>query len=408
MLKIGILGHGFVSWSGGLDFLRTVCSSLLACGEPLELHVLVPMQGPKVRVRDTLRKIKARIKHGAAASSFTQGPSVEDIKRLFAQLGDRVHVHVIDLGTSALWNTSRRLALDALIPSFQPLPFTRKLPWVGYLYDFQHRHLPQFFTERERETRNRLFANMLKAAPAVIVNAQAVAKDIAHYHPNIPSSVFALPFSPSPVPRWFNLDIKAAQQRYGMSAPYFIVCNQFWKHKDHATAFKAFASIASEAPEVQLVCTGATIEYRDRDYFPSLLQRVEQLGLKDRIHILGLIPKDDQISLLRGALALVQPTCFEGGPGGGAVYDAVSLGVPSIVSDIPVNLEINEPSVTFFKAGSADALAARMRQHLQLSNGSQPSAATLIADGQARRIACGKVLLQAIKKAQHTTSQGHM
>jgi glycosyltransferase involved in cell wall biosynthesis len=58
----------------------------------------------------------------------------------------------------------------------------------------------------------------------------------------------------------------------------------------------------------------------------------------------------------------VQPTLFEGGPGGGATFDAVALGIPSLLSDIPVNLEISDPLVRFFKTSNAESLAEKMME----------------------------------------------
>jgi hypothetical protein len=42
------------------------------------------------------------------------------------------------------------------------------------------------------------------------------------------------------------------------------------------------------------------------------------------------------------------------------VYDAISINTPSIVSDLPVNREIDIGVVRFFAAGSVDDLAAKM------------------------------------------------
>ncbi len=63
---------------------------------------------------------------------------------------------------------------------------------------------------------------------------------------------------------------------------------------------------------------------------------------------------------MRRAIALLQPTLFEGGPGGGAVADALALGVRCIVSDIETNLEIENEKVSFFHTGSPNSLAEEM------------------------------------------------
>jgi glycosyltransferase involved in cell wall biosynthesis len=237
---------------------------------------------------------------------------------------------------------------------------------------------------------------MLENATGLIVNARDVVKDIERYYPGHRAKVFALPFSPAPAADFFSVEPQCAAIRYQVHSPYFIVCNQFWKHKDHRAAFKAFAMVARQHPELTLVCTGGTSDYRFPGYFDDLMREATRDGVADRIKVLGLIPKADQMALLQGAVALVQPTLFEGGPGGGAVFDAVAVGQRSVVSDISVNKEIDEPTVSFFEAGNAEALASRMTTLLAETPPSTVAKELLIARGIKRRRACGHVLLQAL------------
>ena len=118
------------------------------------------------------------------------------------------------------------------------------------------------------------------------------------------------------------------------------------------------------------------------------------MNLSQYIHFLGYIPKKDQLQILRGAIALLQPTLFEGGPGGGAVYDAVSLGVPSIVSDIPVNKEILGGNVFFFHTGSSDAMKEKMLELLE-EEIEKPPKEILIEQGIQRAEMLGKSLCEA-------------
>ena len=311
--------------------------------------------------------------------------------------GTSATLHKIDQGPNSIALASRRLKLEALLPAINPLPAGRT-PWVGYIFDFQHKHLPQFFSDHERTERDQAFAQMLNSADAVIVNARDVAKDIDFFYPNRRARVFVMPFSPAASNDAFAVPPEEAIARYEVQKPYFIICNQFWKHKDHGTAFKAFAEVAKRHPKLSLVCTGATTDHRFPDYFTGLMEQVRRDRTYNRIHPLGLIPKVDQLSLLRGAVALVQPTLFEGGPGGGAVYDAVALGTKSIVSDIPVNTEINDSTVSFYKAGDASSLTVAMEVALRTQAASLVSTepSTLIQLGIKRRRICGKLLFQAV------------
>jgi len=396
--RVGLLGHTFVNWAGGLDFLRLVGTSLRAADPSLELHVLLPIDGPWFNARERLRHaVRGLVRRGTQPASNT-------IEAAMASLGTDINVHRIDLGHRALARACQELRLDGLVPALKPLPVNFACPWVGYVYDFQHRHLPQLFRPRSAKRRDREFRRMLTEAPAVIVNARAVEDDIRRFVPEATSRVFALPFAPMPQPAWFDLGPAHA----GDHPPgrYLIVCNQFWQHKDHGTVLRAFAQLAETHPDVHLVCTGETQDFRDPDHFPRLMSLADELGIRPRLQVAGLVPKPRQIALLRGATALVQATLSEGGPGGGAAYDALSLGVPALLSDIAVNREIQDPSAGFFRAGDPGDLARAMRNALDETPKPRPSQETLIARGQARRADSGRVILAALEAAAQGRAPG--
>jgi len=400
MMRVGVLGHGFITWGGGVDFLRIVASSLLHAPEPVEVHLLLPTRGPRLLARNALR----RLYRGGRTLLGQSLPPINYVDRLHIveltqTMGAGIFVHEIDYGYSSIAGAARKLGLEALVPAITPLPNGFPVPWVGYLYDFQHRYYPEYFHLDECRRRDTDFTLMLTVARSVIVNARAVADDVADFHPTARARVFALPFSAAPLPSYLD-EWESPAARYGIVRPYFIVCNQFWKHKDHVTLFAAFARIAQVCPEVDLVCTGATDDYRDPDYFPGLVRGLNEARIRERVHILGMVPKSDQIALLKGAAALVQPTLFEGGPGGGAVFDAVSLGVPCLVSDIAVNMELDEPEVSFFRARDPDALAQALVAVTRACPVPRDDAQTLVCRGHERRRRCGAVLLQAIREAQ--------
>ena len=133
-----------------------------------------------------------------------------------------------------------------------------------------------------------------------------------------------MPFAPAACPEWLE-DEPSLLRRYRAKGRYFIICNQFWIHKNHALAFKAFEAISTDYPDVNLICTGATYDYRSETHFSELQRFLKQRGLASRVRCLGVIPKRHQVELVKGATALIQPSLFEGGPGGLSVYDAVAL-----------------------------------------------------------------------------------
>jgi glycosyltransferase involved in cell wall biosynthesis len=273
------------------------------------------------------------------------------------------------------------------------------LPWVGYLFDFQHHYFPEFFSKAEIQSRDKAFNQMLNTAKNIIVYGEEVIRDAEKFYSGHQAKLHALPFAPCPQPSWLLNNLNA-REKYHIDTPYFLVSNQFWRHKDHATAFRAFGRYCESGGKADLVCTGATEDYRFPDYFSQLLQLIEKLNLGNRVKILGHISKLDQISLMRNSLAVLQPSLFEGGAGGGCSYDAISLGVPVIASDIPINKEMTCGDVTFFPVGNFEKLA-----DILLAWGTSPyhqeANNVLLSKGIARKQLAGRalknILIEAIR-----------
>jgi len=360
----------------------------------LEMHMLVPDGQLRPAWVRLYRRLLKKDLNGPA-----QRPPASHIEELVNSHGKAVTVHRLAPDRYALARTARRLSLDVLVPSHNALPADFPTPWVGYIADFQHRYLAHLFSEHERRSRDAHFSAMLGRAKTIIVNSRAAAKDALRFHPEGTSKIFHLPFSAAPQSHWLAAPTHVAE-KFGVHGRYFLISNQFWKHKDHLTAFAAFASVANVHPEIHLVCTGATEDYRDPHYFSALKEFLRDRNIAQRVHILGMIPKLEQIELMKSSVALVQPTLFEGGPGGGAVYDAVSLGIPCLVSDIDVNRELDEPLVDFFAAGDAASLAAQMQKIVGQPRRLLADADSLRQRGAERRAACGRVLLESIECAR--------
>jgi glycosyltransferase involved in cell wall biosynthesis len=369
-LKIVLLGNGFVTWGGGIDFLRSCANALtLICDENTKLIVLLPdsdsysvVAKGRAFISPYLRMAKALLA-GRKPVFFRKKPfSRKQLADSFSNIDGKVEI-VFYPKRKNVSTILTAMHADVVIPSFSSLGASFPVPWVGYLYDFQHKYYPDYFSDDDISRRNTQIGRMLAEAKAVIVNAADVKKDIYTFFPETNCEVFDLPFSATPIESWFEPPTEQLAVKYSLPQRYFVICNQFWIHKDHLTAFNAFAKFLqiTGMTDIQLVCTGSTVDSRHPDYFAELENCIAMLGIVDRVSILGYIPKKDQIDIMKGAVAVLQPTLFEGGPGGGAVYDAVAMGIPAVISDIPVNREIEGYNgLLFFKASDADDMAEKM------------------------------------------------
>jgi glycosyltransferase involved in cell wall biosynthesis len=366
-MHIGVITEGFVGWGGGIGFIENLLVGLAAVPDKVtKVTVFVPTHR-----RTIVRRFASRVKRAAlqpsqamwhlGGASQERGPWQRAVDQ-FTNITPNVVEY--DGSRVSLLRLCKNVRVDVLLPLIAPLKRS-DIQWVGYLFDCQHKYYPEFFSGGEIAARDKAFESMLYEADVVIVNAKSVVADLEKFFPKKKAKLFSLPFSP--LIRAGHLSevmsrTQSAKNNFLTGNYYFIISNQFWIHKDHRTAFQAFAQVAHEPAlrEFKLVCTGLTEDYRFPGYFDELKLHLKNLGIQNRVIFTGYIDKLEQLALLNGAVALVQPTLFEGGPGGGAAFDALALGIPCLLSDIPVNLEINDPLVSFFKTRHVESLAKEM------------------------------------------------
>ena len=226
---------------------------------------------------------------------------------------------------------------------------------AGYIYDLQHCDLPELFSTKEIKMRDNLFKKVLRGNDTILVNSNFVKKGILKTYRTKKNKINVIPFLPFIYDKKKNIyfDIK---KKYEINSNYFLICNRFWKHKNHEIAFKAFQNFLKYQPNYQLICTGDISDTRFPMYFKELNRKYHSLILNKKIRILDVIPREDQIGLIQNAKAVVQPTLYEGGPGGFSSYEAISYGKKLIISDIPINREIKSKNTFFFNPNSQNNL----------------------------------------------------
>ena len=355
--------RGFVDWNGGLDFVRLILAALShpSLNHRVDVRIAMPKTSRSHRAYSAaLRRWRARYLRsklpGRNAEARTNSHQIaEEIVAGY---------HVVECGHSGTDVLKAAVAdrADVIFPTMFPLGPLPPVHRIGYLFDFQHRHFPHLFSARTQRNRDRRFSMIADDADGILVNSRAVAREVAQFLGVSTDRILAMPFTPYAQPWRFETDPADVKLRYGIRSSYLLISNHFWIHKDHATALRAFALIKHGAHhrDLELVLTGDPVDHRDPSHYERLRKLSESLGIAEDTHFLGLVPKRDQLALLRGCRALVQPTLFEGGPGGGSVYDAIGLGVPAVVSDIEVNREIDQGNIQFFRASDETDLAEKL------------------------------------------------
>lgn len=233
--------------------------------------------------------------------------------------------------------------------------------WGGWIPDFQYRHLPAFFSEKEIALFDAVCNKVADASPVVVLSSRMAQEDFQRFYPKAGSKSRVMNFVSMVEPALFQFDPKTVQEKYQLPDEFFLVSNQFWRHKDHELIIEALGILKSSGICPTVVCTGTCPEpgHSQHGYYRHLIERIETLGLQRQIRILGFIPRDDQIQLMRRCLAVIQPSLFEGWST--VVEDARATGKPILLSDFPVHLEQHPPDGRYFERGNREQLAALVK-----------------------------------------------
>jgi len=258
------------------------------------------------------------------------------------------------------WRDARDLFLDAQIDVLFPIaPCANPgIPLVFWMPDFQPWRMPELFPPDMRAWYDRHYSVNGAEAARIVVSGHEGLCDLGHFFPHLAPKARVLRFCSVPTSEWWQVDPAEAARKYALPETFLLLANQFSHHKNHLVAFEAVRLLRARGVPVVLACTGSTYGFRGNDYLDRIDAFLHQHNLNDAIRILNLIPRADQLALMRRAITLLQPSAFEGWST--AVEDAKTLGKPLIVSDIAVHREQTPSRATFVKVDDAAAWADAM------------------------------------------------
>lgn len=128
------------------------------------------------------------------------------------------------------------------------------------------------------------------------------------------------------------------------------------KHKGLKTLLDACELAWRQGFTSKLVIVGNKDNFRTGD--EETVKRLETLP-QDRLEFTGRVSNDELKNIYAESRLLVQPSLYEGF--GIPPLEAMTMGTPALVSDIPVFKEIYDGfPVEFFKAGDSESLCAKL------------------------------------------------
>lgn len=351
MIKVGFYTEFSNEWLGGIVYLKNLIFAITSHTTQIEPIIMCP-----------------------------EIPKETDISHLFQNTTVYQDIRFKEKFYATLLEASKKLGIKLISHQFlygDHHPFKV----VGWIPDFQHKHLPQMFSEEERLERERRFLDASKASNTMILSSNHALNDFRKSFPEYVSKGKVLHFVAQIDAIYRNISYEHISKKYDIRSEYFFLPNQFWKHKNHHTVFKAIRELKNT--DILLLCSGHLNDYRHRDHIQTLTHFIQDNGLENNIRLLGTIPLEDVHALMHHASSVINPSLFEGWST--TVEECKSMGKPMILSDIEVHREQNPPVSDYFRPDDFQGLADLLKKHTKTKKAiPNPNIESLIKHNQHR------------------------
>jgi len=227
MIRVGFIGAVSREWIGGLNYFKNLLFALHSLKtKEVEVFVFVGKK-TDIEIKNMFRQYATVIED----SKFDR----KSLKWFFMKIVQKIFKTNILLEKFLIKNGIQILS-HASITNLKNI---RTINWIP---DFQHIHLPQMFSKKELDIRDSYYMGLILNSDMVILSSYDALKDLKHFAPKYENKARVLQFVSQPDQRYFELNENHKNdliKKYEINADFFYMPNQFWKHKNHMTVFRA-------------------------------------------------------------------------------------------------------------------------------------------------------------------------
>jgi glycosyltransferase involved in cell wall biosynthesis len=346
--RIGLCYTYNENWIGGTYYIENLISALNSLDDAEKPHIVL--------ITDNRKDQKAAKKKLAYQYRSFQLGSGE--RNRFFQLVNKISGRLFH---KKIFNQKIK-DLDAIFPYYHCVQHSLAKKKIYWIADFQEHFASDFFSKEAVESIKLSKMEIQSSTENLVLSSQDALQHFKLLYPEHTVKVSVLPFAVTH-PDYEQVEISSLLEKFSLPARYFICPNQFWKHKNQIVILQALNELKNKGIDLTVAFTGKTEDYRNPGCYRELKSFVDEHHLTDQIRFLGFIDRAEQLQLINNAVAIIQPSLFEGWST--VVEDAKALNKLLIVSSIDVHKEqLIDSSALFFDPLNPGELSRVLEQTL--------------------------------------------
>ncbi len=241
-----------------------------------------------------------------------------------------------------------------------------KLPVVVWIPDLQHKFLKYMFSKFGYLKREAGFRLQIWMAQTVMLSSNDAKKHCNNFYKHSIRKSVSVPFAVKTSIQDDKQINDNVCKKYNIPSNYLYVPNQFWRHKNHIVVLDAVSILKKRNIYFNIIFTGELKDNRNSNYYDEFLNHLNNMDISDQVYVLGKVPYEDVIALMKNCEALINPSLFEGWST--TVEEAKSLGIKLLLSDISVHFEQLGNKAKYFEKNSALSLANLIEESFKEKN----------------------------------------
>lgn len=306
-------------------------------------------------------------------TDITDKNILEKIKKDL-EITDKNNFEIISLPTKNkfswnFWTLSvylRKKPVDVYLTQYiTPWFVPRKIKIVTIIHDISFNFYPQFIKFWDLFFLKNLIPKSLKRADKIIAVSKFTQDEIIKYYKVDPKkadwfhNAVSEDFSAQDIS---EEKIRAVKKKYDLPERYILYIGTLQPRKNIPALIEAFALLKVELDlglkfnYLKLVVAGG----KAHNYDKLIDEVTKKNNLTEDVFFPGYINEEDKAAIMKGADVFVFPSFYEGF--GMPIIEAMSLGVPTIISDIPPHKEIANNATLYFKPEIPGELTQKIKE----------------------------------------------
>ncbi|MBA3758279.1 glycosyltransferase family 4 protein [Candidatus Saccharibacteria bacterium] len=236
----------------------------------------------------------------------------------------------------------------ALFTNFVSLPSITNIPIIVAVHDLCFEDVPQYVAEKNRSFLRRFVPRSISTAKLVITISETTKLAIKHRYQTDDNKFVITPIPPSsPVHTK-----QTSTSSFGIKKDYVLFVSTLEPRKNVINLVKAYEQLSENIRDThQLVLAGGQGWYMEETL--TYIKNLQGNGYG--IILAGYVSDVQRAELYTNTKLFVVPSHYEGF--GMPILEAMSYGVPTAVSDIPVFHEVAENASLYFDKDNPGAIA---------------------------------------------------